>query len=395
MNGSLNPLPAQPCAGKRAGCGLGRTARASALLVVLGVGQVLPGPAPVLAQSPEFVREHYVPVQSSAPSMPGEFAQLYLRERLSDAVLSEDGKGQVVLFIHGAGTPAEVAFDVPHTDYSWMGYLARHGFSTYAMDMTGYGRSTRPSVMNDRCNLSAPQQEELFGAVCAPSFGSAATTMASDWDDIDAVVDFLRSKHGVARVHLVGWSQGGPRAAGYAFKQPDKVANLVLLAPAYNREAAATAEQAPIAGAAMTKQSRSDFFSGWELQTGCEQQVDTTVAELIWQDMLSSDPVGATWGDGVRRAPRTPTFGWTQQEVAATQAPVLTVIGLLDSQVQPERVRHFHADLGTSNKVLLELPCASHNAMWEKDAQLLFDASRQWLLDTSWQGQRSGTFVLE
>jgi pimeloyl-ACP methyl ester carboxylesterase len=121
--------------------------------------------------------------------MPGEYVQLYVRERLADVSLSEDGKGQVVLFIHGAGTPAEVAFDVPHADYSWMGYLARHGFSTYAMDMTGYGRSTRPSVMNDRCNLSAPQQEELFGTACAPSFGYAATTMASDWDDIDAVVD--------------------------------------------------------------------------------------------------------------------------------------------------------------------------------------------------------------
>jgi len=394
MNYPGIPLSRNHFGWSRAGSGLLCTAVATAL-VLLAASQAVLGQAPLPVSPAKQVRDHYVALQSSAPSMPGEYAQLYVRERLADVSLSEDGKGQVVLFIHGAGTPAEVAFDVPHADYSWMGYLARHGFSTYAMDMTGYGRSTRPSVMNDRCNLSAPQQEELFGSACAPSFGYAATTMASDWDDIDAVVDFLRGKHGVARVHLVGWSQGGPRAAGYAFKQPDKVANLVLLAPAYNREAAATAEQAPIAGAAMTKQSRSDFFSGWERQTGCEQQVDAAVAELIWQDMLASDPVGATWGDGVRRAPRTPTFGWTPQEVAATRAPVLTVIGLLDSQVQPERVRHFHADLGTSNKVLLELPCASHNAMWEKDAQLLFDASREWLLGSSWQGQRSGTYVLE
>jgi len=343
---------------------------------------------------PQF-REHYVPLQSTAPSMPGEYAQLYVRERLADTVLSEDGKGQVLLFIHGAGTPAEVAFDVPHPDYSWMLSLARHGFATYAMDMTGYGRSTRPTVMNDRCNLSEEHQQQLFGSACAPSFASAATTMASDWDDIDAVVDFLRSKHNVERVHLIGWSQGGPRAAGYAFKQPAKVGRIVLLAPAYNREAAAAAEQAPIAGAAMTKQSREDFFSGWERQTGCEQQVDPQIAELIWQDMLVSDPVGTTWGDGVRRAPRTPTFGWTPTEVAATQAPVLAVIGLLDSQVQPERVREFHTDLGSSNKVLLEMPCASHNAMWEKDAQLLFEASRQWLLEAAWQGHSSGTYVLE
>jgi pimeloyl-ACP methyl ester carboxylesterase len=352
---------------------------------------------PVLAQAPATPvwRNHFVALQSTAPSMPGQFAQLYVRERLPDRLMSEDGKGQVVLFVHGAGTPAEVAFDVPHADYSWMLYLARHGFATYAMDMTGYGRSTRPYVMNDRCNLAAEQQQELFGDSCAPSFESAATTMASDWDDIDAVVEQLRGQHGVERVHLVGWSQGGPRAAGYAHLHPEKVGNMVLLAPAYNRTAAATAAEAPIAGAAMTKQSRSDFFANWERQTSCENQVDPVIAELIWQDMLASDPVGATWGTGVRRAPRTPTFGWTPTEVAATQTPILSVIGRLDGQVQPERVREFHADLGASNKLLLEMPCASHNAMWEKDAQLLFEASRQWLLGAQWQGQSSGTLVLE
>lgn len=385
-----NPMTAAPQVIGHSARRMLQAARSSALLLALVAAQ------PALTQTAASAyREHYVALQSTAPSMPGQFAQLYLRERLADTTLSEDGKGQVVLFVHGAGTPAEVAFDVPQAQYSWMLYLARHGFSTYAVDMTGYGRSTRPTVMNDRCNLAAEQQQELFGDSCTPSFATAATTMASDWDDIDAAVEFLRSRHGVERVHLVAWSQGGPRAAGYAYKQPGKVDRLVLLAPAYNRQAAATAEQAPIAGAAMTKQSRADFFAGWQRQTRCEQQVDAQVAELIWQDMLASDPVGATWGDGVRRAPRTPTFGWTPTEVAATQAPVLTVIGLLDAQVLPERAHEFHDDLGASNKVLLELPCASHNAMWEKDAQLLFEASRQWLLDGTWQGNRSGSYTLE
>ena len=45
--------------------------------------------------------------------------------------------GQVVLFIHGAGTPAEVSFDVPYQDYSWMAYLARAGFNTFS---DGYDR---------------------------------------------------------------------------------------------------------------------------------------------------------------------------------------------------------------------------------------------------------------
>ncbi len=52
-----------------------------------------------------------------------------------------------MLFVHGAGTPAEVAFDVPIGDYSWMAFLARNGFDVFSMDTTGYGRSTRPAAV--------------------------------------------------------------------------------------------------------------------------------------------------------------------------------------------------------------------------------------------------------
>src|SRR5690606_7312554 len=124
---------------------------------------------------------------------------------------------------------------------------------------------------------------------------------------IDAVVNYLKDRHSIDRVHLVGWSQGGPRAAGYAARHPGNIANIVLLAPAYNRNLPATAEDAGIAGIVMTKQSRDDFMANWNRQTGCDAQYDSAVADAIWADMLASDPVGATWGSGVRRAPRTPT----------------------------------------------------------------------------------------
>jgi pimeloyl-ACP methyl ester carboxylesterase len=339
--------------------------------------------------------DHYVPVVSSVPSMTGYVSQLYVRERRPASAGDANMEGKVVLFVHGAGTPAEVAFDVPYEGFSWMGYLAERGFDTFAMDMTGYGRSTRPLIMNDRCNLSEEQQLQEFGASCPPSYPFAATTMASDWDDIEAVVNYLRELRGVDKVHLVGWSQGGPRAAGYAALHPEKIANIVLLAPAYNRQAAATAAQAGIPGVAITKQSRVDFMANWDRQVGCDNQYEPAVAEAIWQDMLASDPVGATWGTGVRRAPRTPTFGWTTQEVAATQTPILMVAGTHDGQVNPERVREFYADLGATNKVYIEMHCASHNAMWEKDAARLFDATWQWLSTGTYSGQTSGTFDIE
>jgi pimeloyl-ACP methyl ester carboxylesterase len=339
--------------------------------------------------------DHFVPVVSSVPAMTGYVSQLYVRERSATVSPAGNLEGKVVLFVHGAGTPAEVAFDVPYAGFSWMSYLAERGFDTFAMDMTGYGRSTRPLLMNDRCNLSEEQQLQEFSSACPPSYPFAATTMASDWDDIDAVVNYLRELRGVDKVHLVGWSQGGPRAAGYAALHPEKVANVVLLAPAYNRQGAATAEEAGIPGVAITKQSRVDFIANWDRQVGCDKQYEPAVADVIWQDMLESDPVGATWGTGVRRAPRTPTFGWTQAEVAATQIPILMVAGTHDGQVNPERVREFYADLGASNKVYIEMHCASHNAMWEKDAEQLFDASWQWLNSGTYAGQSNGTFDIE
>ncbi len=297
-------------------------------------------PLAAISDEPAVLRiDHYVPVQSKAPVMEKQLAQLYVRERtLAAATLrSANLEGQVVLFIHGAGTPAEVAFDVPVKGYSWMSYLAMAGYDTFAMDTTGYGRSTRPYVMNDVCNLSAQAQQEFIPAMipepCEPSYAYATTTIESDWHDIDNVVEYIRTLRGVEKVHLVAWSLGGPRAAGYAAQHPEKVERVVILAPAYSRTRSATApESLPAPGVAFSKQSHQDFVRNWDRQVGCEAQYDPEVREAIWQDMLASDSVGATWGAGVRRAPVTSVWGWNQQVVSGTMTPMLLVAGVHDAQ---------------------------------------------------------------
>lgn len=336
---------------------------------------------------------HYVRVKSTAPSMNSQIAQLYVRERASGRVLARGGAG-VVLFVHGAGTPAEVAFDAPG-DYSWMRHLADAGFDTFSVDMTGYGRSTRPTIMNDPCNLARPQQLPLvpvaLSAPCAPTFTGAATTIASDWNDIGAVVDYLRALRHVERVSLVAWSLGGPRAGGYAARNPEKVQRLVILAPAYNRTTPdAPPAQAPNA-VAFNTQSRAEFVANWERQVGCPGQYDSAASDAIWADMLDSDPVGATWGTGVRRAPQTASWGWNAAMVGKTQTPMLLVAGVHDKQVPPARVRELYADLGAREKVLLDLGCSSHNAMWEPNRGILFQASLEWLRDGTVNGAKDGT----
>jgi pimeloyl-ACP methyl ester carboxylesterase len=346
---------------------------------------------PAFAGGEELTRtDHYVKVHSTVPAIAGQTTQIYVRE------VTKPGAGQVVVFVHGAGTPAEVSFDVPYQDYSWMAYLARAGFDVFAMDTTGYGRSTRPAAMNDPCNLSPEQQKtfipKLLPAPCPPTYAQQMTTIASDWNDIGAVVDHLLALRNVARLNLVAWSLGGPRAGGYAAQHPDKVNRLVLLAPGYNRTAPADPPaQVPAKGAAFNTQSHDEFKANWDRQVGCPAQYDPAASDAVWSAMIESDPAGAKWGTGVRRAPNVTTWGWPAAVVAKMTVPTLAVSGAHDRQVPQPRVRDFYADLGSKEKVFIDLACSSHNAMWEKNHLILFNASLEWLAMGTVNGMRQGT----
>jgi len=230
----------------------------------------------------------------------------------------------------------------------------------------------------------------------------------------------------VDKINMLGWSQGGPRTAGWAANHQDKVAKMVLLAPAYNRgsggapgaarggaargaagSAAAAADGAPARGngragaaparSAFTTQSREDLIALWNRQAPCEGQYTQEALNSVWKEMLLSDPVGAKWGPGVRRAPGGGGGGgatWTQQMAKNTTIPTLMVSGVNDGQVNPQSVRNLFEDLGAQQKVFVDLACSSHNAMWEKNHLLLFQASLDWLTKTSVNGTSNGMIKL-
>jgi pimeloyl-ACP methyl ester carboxylesterase len=360
----------------------------------------LPGagnPAAVTDTDAVLSIDHYVGVKSTAPAMTGQMAQIYVRERVVARNLQRGGSG-VVLFVHGAGTPAEVAFDVPYGDHSWMAFLANGGLDVFSMDMEGYGRSTRPTVMNDPCNLASAQQPPFVPTVipapCAPSFQGIATTIASDWNDIGAVVSYIRGLRHLDRINLVGWSQGGPRAGGYTAQHPDQVQRLLLLAPAYGR----TGPDGPPATSApavvFNTQSQKEFDANWDRQVGCANQYEKAVSRAVWAQMLASDPVGSTWGPGVRRAPTVPSWGFNKSVVSKSQTPTLLVTGVHDKQVLPARVHEYYDDLGSSEKVIVDLACSSHNAIWEKNHLVLFQASLEWFQQGTVNGTKTGMLKL-
>jgi pimeloyl-ACP methyl ester carboxylesterase len=368
----------------------------SAVLFALGTPSLTAQPAAPTSGSEGILSiDHYVPVKSMVPGFEGQTMQIYVRERVlpSVAVRGVPGRG-IVVFVHGAGTPSAVGFDVPYQDYSWMAYLARAGFDVFSMEMTGYGLSTRPAPMNDPCNVPAARQATLgavLPAACPPSYPFAMTTAESDWNDLGAVVDYVLRLRAVDQVSLFGWSAGGPRAGGYAARNPTKVGKLVLLAPAYNRNGSANRPATlPASGSPFSVQTYEEFIANLDRQAPCPSQLDPAIGPVLWSEMMASDPVGATWGTGMRRAPSSTTWGWNQSVVAGVKIPTLLIAGVHDAQVSPARVREMHEDLGSTDKIFIDLGCSSHAAMWEKNHILMFKASLEWLTEGSVNGQKQG-----
>jgi pimeloyl-ACP methyl ester carboxylesterase len=227
---------------------------------------------------------------------------------------------------------------------------------------------------------------------CQAPFGSQLTTAQSDWDDLDAAVDYVRALRQVDRVNIVAWSLGGTRAGGYAALHPDKVGRLVLLGPAYDRDhAAAPPPELPDDGTPVTLISQPAFTANWDRQVQCPGQVDTGIRDAIWTEGLAAD--GVPWAPDMRRVPSAPAFRWNEAMASRVQTPTLLVSGEFDQMSQftvPDAIRAAYADLGTSQKVFLDLACSSHFAMWESNHLVLFQASVDWLRDGAIRGMSTG-----
>jgi len=186
-----------------------------------------------LATSAQFrTTDYMVPHISTVPANAGAWVELFLREKVDR---SGPPQRPVVLMLHGALSPAVPTFDLGFENYSWMESLANAGFDVFAFDHTGYGLSPRP-MMDNPCNVSEAEQKlylvgTTLAQTCTPSHPFQLSTLASDVDEVDRIVDYIRELRGVDKVHLVGWSRGGNRAGAYAAKYPKKVDRMLLLAP--------------------------------------------------------------------------------------------------------------------------------------------------------------------
>ncbi len=377
-----------------------RTLTGMARTMMLGLGLVAALPA--LGQQSAVTIDRYVAHVSTVPANAGETVGLFVREKLSaqlqkDLLSGRPSSASAVLFVHGSLASSIPVFDLPHKDYSWMTRLAESGFDAFAMEHSGFGWSARPA-MDDPCNLS-PQDQAIvmpnpLSAHCAPSYGYTLTNSQSDWDEIDTVVDYIRTLRGVERVSLVGWSRGGPRTAGYAARHPEKVDKLVLLAPAYTPEAPANApRRLPEPGHPMRLMTREMYTRDrWHAGVACDAQVEPGVEPIVWDAIMAVDRLGATWGpaDGVMRVSNSPAWGWNREFAARVRAPTLILVGEQDFIF--EAAQPLYSDLtGAQARYLINMECATHYAFWERfHYKRMQDAAVEWLTTGRYQGKSEG-----
>jgi pimeloyl-ACP methyl ester carboxylesterase len=350
------------------------------------IGKAAPASTP--PQSHAGVIDHFVPHISTEPANEGSRVSLFMRERRGAS------SGPAVLLVHGRSAAALPSFDLEYRDYSWMAYLADVGFDVFAVDLQGYGSSSKPSVMDDPCNTSADNQTKYLipkplTAPCPPAYPHPFGSFSTDWDEIDTVVQFIRSLRGdrTLKVNLVGWSRGGMRVIGYAALRPNNVEKVVALNPT-RFPPDPTVRDYPI-----NMTDERDFFAAWDQQIdsrNCPDQVDPTIRQVLWNSTIALDKLGSRWGSGVRRSPSFTAAGWTPDLPGRVQAPTLVIRGALDSQAPEPATRALYDALG-GPKAYLTVSCGSHELVYEKQHTTLLHASAEWLRHGATQGRSLGS----
>lgn len=347
--------------------------------------------------------DQFLPYISTLPANAGQRVGLFVRQKVMAQVrdgqpdlAGRDMTGRVVLFVHGATVPSVPDYDLEYKTYNWMAHLARAGFNTYAMDLSGYGNSPRP-MMDDPCNVDPKQQKIVSGrplkSACAANYPRQFNTIRDDWKEIDAVVDHLRRVNRTDRIHIIGWSAGGPRVGGYVAQHPEKINRVMLYAP--SPTIADAIPEVPAAGFPMSLQTREDMEKKrWDPDVRCPGQVEPGVRDAVWKAIMAYDRVGASWGppEGVMRGRVATTFGWTREMAAKVTPPTLVMVGEFDRLKERRTV---YEQISSADKVFVNVSCASHFMVWEKQHRALQQASLEWLRDGRLQGASRGEFRVD
>lgn len=306
--------------------------------------------------------------------------RLYVRNKHPQGRDSYPGS-RIVLFVHGSTYPAETAFDLQLNGFSWMDYIARHGYDVYLVDVRGYGRSTRPPEMDVAADRNEP-------------FAGTATAVK----DVGAAVDFILKRRGVDKINLMGWSWGTSTMGWYTAQNNARVNKLVLYAPQWIRNTAALTDTGGKIGAYRSV-SMAAAKTRW--LTGVPEAKKADLIPPGWFEAwasatIASDPVGAAQNPPVLRAPNgtvqdTRNFwaaGKPLYDPGQIRVPTFLAHAEWDADLPSYMLHAYFAKLTNAPyKRYVEIGEGTHTVIMEKNRMQLFLAVQQFLDETIVSGQ--------
>ena len=384
------------------------------VLLIAGVSpqRVLPHQAAETRQrqATDITREDIlVPHVSTVPANAGQSVGISVRHVTRKDRQPTRGP---VLFTNTGFTSSLTMFDLDHKTYSVAAALAEQGFDVYLMDHTGFGRSPHPT-MDDPCNVDPAQQQLLIpnplSAPCSASYPHHLVTIFTELAEIDSVVDFIRKKTGRDRISLAGWSRSMFRFGLYATQHPDKVQRFAIVGPGYRRDApsAFPIGNSPSSGPSRTSAPQFSFFlrtaddilAAWARQRRCEDTFDPSIHDAFTKAVRAyADPGAATWGTPpgtfYRVANGTQVdAGWNRTSAQRVKAPVLLMVGEHDPRVT-EETPNLYADIGSTEKILVKVQCATHFLLFERNHKTVHNALAEFFTTGTVNG-RQGVMMVD
>ena len=280
---------------------------------------------------------------------------------------------RIVLFVHGATFPSESTFDLALDGLSWMDFIARAGYDVYLVDVRGYGGSTRPAGDTEPGGRATP-----------------IATLAQAVEDVDAAVDFIRSRRKVDRIHLIGWSWGTQIMGRYATSHAEKVERLVLYAPLWQRRS----EPAGARGVDVTRPYRHVNVAGVKSRwlAGVARDKQEHILPTAWFDTwvaanLATDPWGSKQTPPVMRAPngvfadlQTPGDWVPPYDPTAIRAPTLLIKAEWDADTPSYMAQTlFPLLVNAPQKQYVEIGEGTHSVLLERNRVHLFRTVQSFL----------------
>lgn len=168
---------------------------------------------------------HTVPTRAGSAGDEGAPTQRYWvswthgGEELLLALTRQSGRGDIVLFVHGATFPAALSVGWRMEGVSWLDDWQQAGFDAWALDFAGFGLSGRPKAFE-------------LDAMASPPFGRCQAAASQ----IGAALHAICRLRPHVLVHLVAHSWGTLPAQQAAIDHPNIVDRLVLFGPVVPRQ---------------------------------------------------------------------------------------------------------------------------------------------------------------